>query len=168
MNEHQESGYRSMGLGLPNMESFMQSIKEAIYDVTREKLLKNIEITMQQYKEKSKETYHDRLQLLQAMKPFVHEQAADNIDQITDVFGDMQALKMFVNQHMDTGNDNTYEASDVEDETRIVDREGDLIIEDNTIYEIDKSCKPKITAQSMAGNKENIAAMMLLMLSKNK
>lgn len=146
-----------------SINNYLQSIKDAIYQVTKDNLFNNLSMTIQEYKEKSKESFNDSLQLLQAMKPFVHEKAADNIEQLSDVFSDIQALKMFVNHYME--NEKIDESvSEKPDQKKIVDKQGDLIIEDNTVYEIDEKCKPQITAQGLSHNTGSIYAMLLYVL----
>ncbi len=146
--------------------NFMQSIKVAIYQVIKEKLLNNLTMTIQEYTEKSKESLGNSLQLLQAMKPYVHEKAANNIEQLSDVFSDIQALKMFVNNYIE--NEKIEESASKEpNQKKIVDRQGDLIIEDNTVYEIDEKCKPEITAQGLSSKKGNIYAMLLFALGSS-
>ncbi|QUI22864.1 hypothetical protein HZI73_11435 [Vallitalea pronyensis] len=167
MNDKNDADYSKKSKPVLSMDNYMQSIKEAIYQVTQEKLMNNLSMTIQAYKGASKDSLKDTMHLLQAMKPFVHQQVADNIDQLSTIFGDMQGLQLFANHHVE---DDTMEGdiSPRDNPKKIVDRQGDLIIDDNTVYEIDEKCEPQITSQSMSQNKGNIYAMLLLLLGSTR
>ena len=141
---------------------YIESIKEAIINITREQLFNNISITIKEYKDKSKENYKESLYLLEALKPFMDNETIQNIDKFYKVLEDVDAMRMIVNSLLtNKRNDDDLEYKP----KKILDQQGDLIFEDNTVYEIDKECKPSITCQSMNNKNQNIIALCLLMLN---
>lgn len=150
-----------------DMTDYLNNIKQAIIEITREQLINNLSLTINEYKEKSKENNKDSLQLLEAIKPFMDNEVVENIDRLSGVFNDIDALRMLLSSFMsDNKKDKEDTITDTKDK-KILDQQGDLIFEDNTVYEIDKECKPTIKSQSISkGNNNSIVAMLLYMLSK--
>lgn len=149
------------------MLDYIGSIKQAIIKVTREQLVNNLSLTINEFKEKSKENNKNSLQLLEAIKPFMDDEAIENIDRLSTVFNDIDALRMLLSNFL---NNNQKHKEDIIKDTKdkkILDQQGDLIFEDNTVYEIDKECKPTIKSQSIEKvNKNSVVALYLYMLSR--
>lgn len=140
---------------------YIESVKEAIINITREQLFNNISITIKEYKDKSKENYKESLYLLEALKPFMDNETIQNIDKFYKILEDVDAMRMIVNSFLTNKRNGDLEYKP----KKILDQQGDLIFEDNTVYEIDKECKPSITCQSMNNKNQNIIALCLLMLN---
>ncbi|GMQ56849.1 hypothetical protein AN1V17_12430 [Vallitalea sediminicola] len=152
-----------------DMTDCLDNIKQAIIEITREQLINTLSLTINEYKEKSKENNKDNLQLLEAIKPFMDNEVVENIDRLSGVFNDIDALRMLLSSFM---SDNKKHKEDTITDTKdkkILDQQGDLIFEDNTVYEIDKECKPTIKSQSISkgiNNNNSMVAIFLYMLSK--
>lgn len=150
-----------------DINKYIDSIKEAINTITREQLLNNLSITINEFKEKSRENHKDSLHLLEAIKPFINNEAIKNIDKISEVFNNVDAIRMLLNNFLvHSKNESTLMIPEAKPK-KIIDQKGDMIFEDNTVYEIDKECKPSITTQSVGKNKKqdnNVLAVFLLML----
>ncbi|GKX31649.1 hypothetical protein SH1V18_41290 [Vallitalea longa] len=150
-----------------DITNYINSIKEAINKITREQLLNNLSLTINEYKEKSRENYKDSLHLLEAIKPFINNQTIEDIDKISEVFNNVDAIRMLLNNFLVNSKKNDSEIIPEVKPKKIIDQQGDLVFEDNTIYEIDKECKPSITSQSLCKDKnpnQNVFALFLLML----
>ncbi|WP_113674702.1 hypothetical protein [Vallitalea guaymasensis] len=149
------------------IEDYINSIKQAIKEITREQLVNNLSLTINECKEKSKENNKNSLQLLEAIKPFMDDKAIENIDRLSTVFNDFDALRMLLNSFISNSHKHKENIIPDNKEKKILDQQGDLIFEDNTVYEIDKECKPTIKSQStLKGNKSSVVALFLYMLSK--
>ncbi|GMQ61297.1 ATP-binding protein [Vallitalea maricola] len=146
---------------------YINSIKQAIKEITREQLVNNLSLTINECKEKSKENNKNSLQLLEAIKPFMDDKAIENIDRLSTVFNDIDALRMLLNNFISNSQKYKEDIIPENKKKKILDQQGDLIFEDNTVYEIDKDCKPTIKSRSTAkDNKSSVVALFLYMLSK--
>ncbi|MCT4686772.1 hypothetical protein [Vallitalea sp.] len=149
------------------ISDYINSIKQAIIEITREQLVNNLSLTINECKEKSKENNKNSLQLLEAIKPFMDDKAVENIDRLSTVFNDIDALRMLLNNFISNGQKHKEDIIPEDKKKKILDQQGDLIFEDNTVYEIDKECKPTIKSTSTAeGNKSSVVALFLYMLSR--
>ena len=142
---NQDNEYMSLTPNRIDFQAYLGSVKDAILQITRDQLFNNISLTMHELKNQSKENSKDSLVLLQAMKPFMNEEVAENIDKLSEIFGDIQALKMFIDNYMNANRSNEAYTIEATDEKKVMDKQGDLIIEDNTVYEIDQTCEPEVS-----------------------
>lgn len=165
MNNIDDNEYMSISPSKIDFQQYLGSIKEAILQITKEQLVGNISLSINEFKDKSVENNKDSLQLLQAMKPFMDDRASESIDKLAEVFSDIQALKMFIDSFFDPSrSSDEYTIEDAE-EKKVVDKQGDLIIEENTVYEIDEQCEPEVCAQNFGkSDNKSIFAVLLYML----
>ncbi|MCT4544276.1 MAG: hypothetical protein N4A63_12090 [Vallitalea sp.] len=143
------------------MEEYLDSIREAVYNITKEKFMDNLSKSINNYKNQFKQDYNSSLQLLEHMKPFVNDEKAKKIDKIVKLFNDFNSLDIYINDLLDTKN---YKSRNIIEEKnkKEIERQGNLIIEDNTVYEIDEKCKPTISSQNITKKNRLITALLYI------
>jgi hypothetical protein len=146
------------------MEEYLDSIREAVYNITKEKFMDNLSKSINNYKNQFKQDYNSSLQLLEHMKPFVNDEKAKKIDKIVKLFNDFDSLDIYINDLLDTKN---YKSRNIIEEKnkKEIERQGNLIIEDNTVYEIDEKCKPTISSQNITKKNKLITALLYIIYS---
>lgn len=143
-----------------DVQEYFANIRKSIVQITKEQIMKNLSVSINEYKHDES----DNLQILKAIQPMANEQLSNNIDKLSEVFEDINAMKMFIDNLLKTNKNKNENISD-ENEKKVIERKGDLIIEDNTVYEIDEKCKANINSNSSDNNTNtDILALLFYMI----
>ncbi|MCT4598648.1 MAG: hypothetical protein N4A50_12315 [Vallitalea sp.] len=126
-----------------DVQGYFDNIRKSIVEITKEQILNNVLASSNEYKHNES----DNVQLLKAIQPMANEQLSKDIDKLSEVFEDINVLKMFIDNLLKDNKDKNEDISD-DDENKIIEKRGNLIIEDNTVYEVDEKCKANINSNS--------------------
>ncbi len=101
--------------------------------MTQEQFMKDAYKVFEEYKSLTKQSMENQTTLINAMKPFMNENQVQQLDTVIRTLNDISAYGHIVSDLMKANN---------RENNQKVKNESDLVIEDNTVYEIDKSCVP--------------------------
>ncbi|TCT15340.1 hypothetical protein EDC18_10344 [Natranaerovirga pectinivora] len=145
--------------GQVDMSDFFNEIVSNINKVTQEKFLNGIKETVNMYKEKSMQESMKEINLLNAMKAFMPENSRGEIDKFTNMMGEIKAITGILNDVQQT------QIKSQEKKKEAVKEDLDtLIIEGNTVYEIDKDCQGRVNSTSAIGSHNILPLLLMFML----
>lgn len=149
-----------------DMSGIMSEIMDSITKVTQDKLLNSIKQTYNQYREEGLKESNKEINLFNAMKAFVPEHQRGDIDRITNLLGDMRAINHIMNEVRTKSVQKQSQNSAMKkvNKSSVTQRaplEDTVIIEDNTIYEIDRKCQGRIQTTS---TQSNMLPLLLILL----
>jgi hypothetical protein len=163
----------NMMSGQYDMTDFMSEIMENINKITQEKFLNGIMETFSKYKEQSLKESDKEINLLKAMQPFMPEDSRNQINNFTNLLGEVRAINHFMNDiHQHSIQKQEYQKKEQEQkknskkEDRLNTYDDSLIIEENTVYEIDKECQGRVKSTG-ASSSMNLLPLLLILLFGN-
>ena len=145
--------------GQVDMSDFFKEIISNINKVTEEKFLSGIKETVNVYKQRSMQDSMKEINLLNAMKAFMPENSRNEIDKFTNMMGEIKAITSILNEVQQT----QLKVQEKQKEAAKEDLDT-LIIEGNTVYEIDKDCQGRVNSTSTFGSQSMIPLLLMFIM----
>lgn len=189
MNSNKLNTLMSLATNNLSMQEYFNDIVKDVMTNTKGKMKENINNIINNYKVKTNDNWDNEVNLIKAVMPFVNKDP-DNAENIADMYNNIKAWRMLVNDisrnnprndinSFDYNKDisqeiNDNQTNDNPSDHSSQDRQGSLIIEDNTVYEIDESCTPafenkkdKLEPKTLNKSSNLLLPLILLLLNKN-
>lgn len=188
MNSNKLNTLMSLATNNVSMQEYFNDIVKDVMNNTKGKMKENISNIIDEYKVKTNDNWDNEVNLIKAVMPFVNKDP-DNAQNIAEMYNNIKAWRMLVNDISRNGNDmnafsynresqekNNEQTNDTNpSDHSSEDKQGGLIIEDNTVYEIDESCTPTLENRNdklepKTANKSSnlLLPLILLLLNNNK
>lgn len=151
-----------------NMNDFTGEIMQIINNKTQEKFVNDIKKTLNNYKTVVTEESDREIKLLNAFKPFINQENQGNIDKVTEMLSNFKAIDRMVKDIREVTSKNENSAKNSKGNKKVSSKSvtnsnEDLIIEKNTVYELDKDCQRKIQKTDVIST-ENLLPLILIFL----